>query len=346
MKSIVYWSINVCILFMALAGISQSAEDPTIINIMVDMDVPPSPNSDELSSAMTDLFNIAGASAYKNAASETSSLNWTLFLVNEASLGNRLLLAQLGLDPSVEFGISGNQSYEKLSEKSYDEQKTILKEAKEIVTACKVCGINEIAVKGFMPQSFDQNEDTLKILDELNIEYDAGYQAGILYAPGHENDVWPYLLENHNTYAVPVSTYSLSGEIVPLSDKYAKDEGLSASQWYDLLAGKFNGISGKDEPMVIYLSTSISGSGEYLDAYKRFVEYALSQDGRFVKTCDLVEMARTGEHIAPALVISASASEETPVQETASVEENETVCKTCDSTPHQNTTFSNGTIVV
>jgi len=344
MKSIVYWSINVCLLFMALAGTSQSAENPTMINIMVDMNVPPSPNSDDLSSAMTNLFNVAGASTYKNAASEISSLNWTLFLVNDASLGNRLLLAQLGLDPSVEFGISGNQSYEKLSEKSYDEQKAILEKAKEIVTACKVCGINEIAVKGFMPQSFDQNEDTLKILDEMNVEYDAGYQAGILYAPGHENDVWPYLLENHNFYAVPVSSYSLSGEIVPLSDKYAKDEGLSSSQWYDILTGKFDEVSGKDEPLVIYLSTSISGSGEYLDAYKRFVEYALSQDGRFVTTSELVDMARTGEHTAPALVISTS--EEAPVQETASVEENGTVCKTCDSTPHQNATYSNGTITV
>ncbi len=344
MKSIVYWSINVCLLFMALAGTSHSAENPTIINIMADMNVPPSPNSDDLSKAMTDLFSIAGASTYKNAASETESLNWTLFLVNDASLGNRLLLAQLGLDPSVEFGISGNQSYEKLSEKSYDEQKAIIKRAQEIVMACKVCGINEIAIKGFMPQSFDQNEDTLKILDEMNIEYDAGYQAGILYAPGHENDVWPYLLENHNFYAVPVSSYSLSGEIVPLSDKYAKDEGLSSSQWYDILTGKFDEVSGKDEPLVIYLSTSISGSGEYLDAYKRFVEYALSQDGRFVTTSELVDMARTGNHAAPALVISTS--EETAVQETTSAEENATVCKTCGSTPHQNITYSNGTITV
>jgi hypothetical protein len=41
-----------------------------------------------------------------------------------------------------------------------------LEKSKENVKAAKVCGTNEIAVTGFMPQSFDQNKDTYKVLDE------------------------------------------------------------------------------------------------------------------------------------------------------------------------------------
>ena len=160
----------------------------------------------------------------------------------------------------------------------------------------KICGTNEIKVKGFMPQSFEQNEDTYKALDELGFEYNAGFQEGILYAPGHEEDVWPYKVDNHKFYAVPVSTYMFSGELVPLYDRYAKDSGISASQWKDMLIGKFNEISGKDEPMVISLSSPVSGSGEYLEAFKEFMSFASSKNAQFVVTRDLVNMSRTGIH--------------------------------------------------
>lgn len=344
MKGIVYWSTIICLLFFAQAGTSQSAEKPSIINTMVDMDLPASPNGDQLSEAMSDLFSIAGASTYNTANSEVMSLNWTLFLVNDASLGNRLLLAQLGLDPSIEFAISGNQSGEKLSTKSYEEQKAILERAREIVVACKVCGTNVIVVKGFMPQSFDQNEDTYKALDDLGIEYDAGFQAGILYIPGHENEVWPYKVDNHEFYAVPVSTYDFSGEKMPLIDTYAKNKGLSSSQWYNLLVGKLDEISGKDEPMVVSLSTSVSGKGDYLDAYKKFVEYALSKDARFVNTIELVDMARSGVHEVAAMKEQMESSESISQDTSSSSQAAGSNCPTCDRT--ENITIDNGTIVV
>jgi hypothetical protein len=117
--------------------------------------------------------------------------------------------------------------------------------------------------------------------------------------PGHENDVWPYKVENHEFYAVPVSTYALSGEKMPLDDQYAKEKGLSSSQWYDLLVAKLNEISGKDEPLAIRLSTSTSGTGDYSDALKKFLDYAVSNDAKFVKASDLVNMSRMGIHEIP-----------------------------------------------
>lgn len=305
MGNFAYLGTIICLLITAFSVTSQVEDKLTIINVMADMNLPASPTGDQLHEAMSNIYDLASASSYKTANSDVKSLNWTLFIVNDASLGNRLPLTQLGLDPSIEFGISGNQSDEKISTKSYNEQKAILEMAKEKTEACKICGTNTILVTGFKPQSYDQNEDTYKILDDMGIEYDAGFQAGILYTPGHENDVWPYKVENHKFYAVPVSSSALSGEKVPLDDSYAKNKGLSSSQWYDLLVSKLDAISGKDEPMVVSLSSSISGKGDYLDAWKKFTGYAESKNAKFVKTEELVSMARSGVHDFSAMSIPA-----------------------------------------
>jgi hypothetical protein len=51
---------------------------------------------------------------------------------------------------------------------------------------------------------------------------------------------------------------------------------------------------GKDEPMVVSLTTSVSGSGDYLDALNKFLDYAISKKASFVTTAQLVDMAKTG----------------------------------------------------
>ena len=332
-----YLGTTICLLVVALAGASQAANDHAIINVMVDNNMPASPTGDQLRAAISDLFSIQSATSYKTADSEVRGLNWTLFLVNDASVGNRLFLAQVGLSSSIEFGISGNHSDEKLSEKSYDDQKAILEKAEKLVKAMKVCGTNVITVNGFKPQSFDQNENTYKALDEMGMVYDAGYQSGIIYVPGHENDVWPYKVDNHNFYAVPVSTATISGKKVPLDDRYIENNGISASQWYNLLAGKLDEVSGKDEPMVISLSTSISSKGDYFDAYKKFIGYALSKDAKFVNTIDLVEMARSGNHEATVSYM--------PSGSTGTTAKVTSECTTCGSSA-KNISYSNGTITV
>jgi len=271
---------------------AQSSEDPVLVNFIVDLDLPSEASPDLVETAKTNIFNIYNlANKYK--------MSWNLFLTKDAIDQTRLLLAQvaLGTDQSkpVEIGISGDHLDEKLSAKSYSEQQSILKVSISKVEKLKICGINEIPAYGFLPQSFDQNEDTYRALDDLGIKYNAGFQAGILYAPGHAEDVWPYKVENHNFYAIPVSTYMLSGELVPLSDRIAKDKGISSSQWKDLLIGKLNEISGKDEPLVISLSTSISGSGDYLDALKQFTTFASSNNAEFVSSMDLINISSSGE---------------------------------------------------
>lgn len=316
-----------CITFMFAGGLNasaQSSEEPTFVNCIWDLDLPTGVSSDELENAKIDINEVGNLMNLNNA-------RWNLFLTQDAMSQTRLLLAQLALDPLLEIGISGSHLDEKLSTKSYSEQLSILEQSLYYSHGLKICDVNEILVSGFLPQSFDQNEDTYKTIDELGLDYDAGFQAGILYASGHEGDVWPYQVEGHNFYAVPISTYMFSGELVPLSDRYARDNGISPSEWEDMLVGKFDEISGEGEPMVISLSSSLSSvHGEYLDALNEFIDYASSNDAEFVSSSDLVGMSRTGIHeLSEELLAAKAASAALMVHEDDT--DTESSCPECDN---------------
>jgi hypothetical protein len=255
---------------------------------MVDVTVPESPTDEQAKFIETKLFALDNEISKRN-------LNATIFSTRDAVDSYiRLRLGNMGIQPNYELAISGDNSNETLSNESYAKQKEILEKSKSFVEKCRFCGVNEIIAMGFMPQSFDQNDDTYKVLEDLGIQYDAGFQAGLLFAPGHENDVWPYKLEGYELYAVPVSTTTLLDKKLVLQDSYFEKHGLSATQWYNTLAEKFDEIQGKDEPLIIILTPSVSGSGDYLDALKRFMDYAISKKADFVTTIQLVNMAKAG----------------------------------------------------
>jgi hypothetical protein len=294
MKVLIFAGMLTCIFFLILLGSAQSGDKQVVVNLMLDADVPPSPSeqqgyqTESLLNAMLDEI-------------EGKDLGATIFSTQDVlNTYTRMRITRIGANPKFELAISGNNSKEKLSTESYTKQKAVLEKSREYTESSKYCGINEITVRGFMPQSFDQNADTYKVLDELGIQYDTGYQAGIIYAPGHENDAWPYKVEGHQFYAVPVSTYSLSEKRVPLQDKYFNDSSLGSNKWYDALTGKFEEAQKKDQPMVIALTTSVSGSGNYLDALKRFLDFALSKQASFVTTMDLVNMSLIEGYQTPA----------------------------------------------
>jgi hypothetical protein len=284
--------IGVCLLSMTLMATSQIDNAPLVINLMVTPDIPASFNETIVDIQESNLRNI-----YYLVAQENETL--TLYLTEDASRQMRAFLGQMGLLSGFEYALSGNNSEEKLSEKSYSDQKSILEKSKKRAEACKICGENEIIIMGFMPPSFNQNEDTYKALEDLNVEYDAGFQAGIIFAHGHEQDVWPYKIEGYDLYAVPISNSEISGSKIPLDDKNASENGLTSSQWYDLLVAKLDDAASKSEPVVISLSTSVSGAGEYLDALRNFINYAQSKDATFVSSYELVTFSRTGDFKVP-----------------------------------------------
>jgi hypothetical protein len=294
MKKFVFSILITLILLLGSTSASPSENKLKTVNLMIDMDMLASPTKEQVFAAESNLLNMRNEM-------EKRDLKATFFSTYDVITTRiRLRLTEIGRSPNFELALSGNNSNEKISTKSYAEQKSILERSKKAVENCRVCGKNEIVASGFMPQSFDQNNDTYRILDELGIQYDAGFQAGVIYAPGHPDDAWPYQVEGHNFYAVPVSTYSLSDKKVPLQDRYFKENGLTSSQWYDALVGKFSEAQNNNEPVVIALTTSISGSGDYLDALKQFLDLAISNDASFVTTMDLVNMSRKEGYQPPA----------------------------------------------
>lgn len=306
MKNIVSGCILGCLLMVMINGAAQSEDKTSIANLMIKTDMPLSASEDQKTIAESQLYDI-----YKTI--NEKKLGATVFATQDfISSHARLRLTDIGLSSNFELAISGNNSNEKLSTESFEKQKSLLETSKRYVESCRVCGENEIMAMGFMPQSFDQNEDTYKALDSLGIQYDAGFQAGLLYTPGHEKDVWPYMVEGYKFYAVPVSTYTMSGKEVVLDDAYFKDNDLSASNWYDALAGKFDQIQGKDEPLVVSLTTSVSGSGDYLEALNKFLNYAVSKNAKFVTTTQLVNMTKDGAHYVSALPSSRNTSVSCP----------------------------------
>jgi hypothetical protein len=193
----------------------------------------------------------------------------------------------------------------------YPDQNAMIRRAKINVDACHICGgnvgANVIDVKGFRSLSAGGN-DTYRALEEAGFAYDAGFLAGVLYLSGHENDTWPYPVENYNLYAVPVSTAELDGIRVPLYDRYIKeDKSLNASQWYELLASKLNESAQKGQPMVAIFSNQVSGSGEYLDAYREFIRYGASRNATFVTTLELINVTKAAGH--PQVAASTDVSE-------------------------------------
>jgi hypothetical protein len=67
-------------------------------------------------------------------------------------------------------------------------------------------------------------------------------------------------------YVVPVS----EGHAFRMHDGAAKAAGLNGTNWYNQLASKFDESAGKGGPMVVVFTNTVSGSGEFLDAYKMY----------------------------------------------------------------------------
>ncbi|MEA2045956.1 MAG: hypothetical protein U9N48_05475 [Euryarchaeota archaeon] len=282
---------------LPLPAPEDKPEDLVLVNLMIDADLypyAPEATPEEMvdleANSLLDMINEIGP----------KKLNVTIYttgdFISQRTGGAlyKLFVTQVGSDPRHELAMHGMTTDELLGSMPYGKQYPLLREAKRLVESAYVCEGLKIEAKGFRPQRFNQSETTYKILDKMDIVYDAGFQAGLVYLPGHEDDTWPYQAEGHSFYAVPVSTHTLSGEEVYLSDRLAKEElGLDGSQWYDLLVDEFEECATNDDPMVVVFHNFIFGSDEgYRDAYVDFIDYTTSKNAVFVTTLELVEIAK------------------------------------------------------
>lgn len=303
------------IVLLILTGGVLSTEGPVVVDFMIDINAPPYPTPEEKQIAFDSIVNLTNGI-------DPKGLNVTLFPVGEAILSQRLHITYLANASNYEVAMGGMKKDEKLSANSSSEQRSLLSEMKKYVEACHICDGKSISPSGFKPQSFDQNVDTYTILDQMGMLYDAGFKAGLLYLPGHEKDTWPYRINNLNVYAVPISTYNLSGELIYLSDRFAKEEKkLSGSQWYDILVSKFDESAKNGDPEVVIFDNQVTGrDADYLDAYLKFIDYSLSKNAVFVTTSELVNMTKAGKKvsISPGMTKPSNATE--------------SVCTDCDTT--------------
>ncbi|MEW6383743.1 MAG: hypothetical protein AB1514_07195, partial [Pseudomonadota bacterium] len=157
------------------------------------------------------------------------------------------------------------------------------------VAGCSLCSLGRPVV-GMRPAGFAQNEHTFCILDSLKMAYNAGFQARLIYAGGHEGDMAPYRVEGYQFVAVPVSTAWWQDTWVCLTDEAAVARGLGPVDWGDLLArGLEEAQSGKG-PLVMVVHDTVVGEPDspYWSAFLGFLDRGQTRGARFVTTEELV----------------------------------------------------------
>jgi hypothetical protein len=233
-------------------------------------------------------------------------LNATILATPGMATNQSILVTTLGMRASHEMAAKVNdQSFGSMP---ILEQEAYLNQAKKLIDSDHICegpSANTVNTRGFMLLPSGQNEGIYKILDMMGAIYDIRFDQGTQYQPGHDKDIWPYRIANHSFYVVPISSYLSNGEQVLLSDRIMKEEmGMSGPQWHDILVSRLDQSVRDGVPMVVLFNSSISGFGDYLDAYKEFIGYAVSKNASFVSTLELVNDTRArnpSDHVQPVM---------------------------------------------
>ena len=289
----------ICLVFLALSSEPTSA-NPVYVNLMIDANFPTNLTQIDTDSAFGLILNLTNIL-------DDRGLNATIFVTPEMATNQSILVTTLGMRASHE--LAAKVTDQSLGGTPASEQEAYLKQVKAVMDSDHICvgpSANTVNTRGFMLPLSSQNENVYKILDIMGAVYDARFDQGIQYQPGHDKDIWPYRIENHSLYAVPISSY-LSNEVqILLSDRIMKDEmGMSGPKWHDILVSRLDQSVRDGVPMVVLFNSSISGFGDYLDAYKEFIGYAASKNASFVSTLELVNDTRARnplDHVQPVMV--------------------------------------------
>jgi len=209
----------------------------------------------------------------------------TIYVTGTFVNDNGLIIQQI-YENGHEIAFHGWITQEQLETMDYATQKERLNSAKNLVEA------NSGHVVGFRPQYFSQNEETYVILDSLNISYNCGFISCLKYISGHKNDTKPYLVTNHNFYAVPVSSYRTLEKTIYLCDASAsKKYNLNGTEWYSTLKSEFDECTENEDPMVVVLHPWITGNETtgYWQAFTQFLNYTEDKNISIVTTKELVD---------------------------------------------------------
>jgi hypothetical protein len=277
LKRILFY-VGLAILMAQLIFAGASAQNGTgVVNLIVKMQQSPQAEGKSLAekedlemNSTTNLLNEADSKGLVVSISVTGDIANSIY---------PLYVTMLGSKSNHELMMGGMNGGDELV--SFEDQDARLRKTKRYVEDDYICGGKQSKVAGYLPVPNSFNQSQYKILDDLAILYLVD-EMGL---PESQGKMAPYLMNGSAFYVVPVS----EGQAFRMMDASAKAAGLNGTQWYNQLAGKFDESAGKGEPMVVVFTNTVSGSDEYLDAYKKFVEYAVSKGASFVTTKELVE---------------------------------------------------------
>lgn len=212
----------------------------------------------------------------------------TVYLTADYANGNAMKIREL-YQAGFEIALHGKSSGEQLATMTYEEQLTLLTNAKRAVEGCQPCG-TYVPISGFRPQYFSHNEDTFTILDDLGFTYNSGFKAGMIPLEGYENEMVPFAIAGHDFYGVPISV--VDGTYLCDMACLMADE-MTGEQFGELLQAGVEQAGERDEPLVVLLHGWLVGDEEKYGYWQPFIDMldTLTESGStFVTTQELVEL--------------------------------------------------------
>jgi hypothetical protein len=273
-KMLLFAGLTFLMVQILFAG-ATAKDGSGVLNMIIKMEESPSAGGKDLDmNSSTNLLNEA----------DSRKLNVTISVTGDAAHSlYPLYITMLGIKANHELAMGGMSNGEKLV--SFEDADARLIKAKSYVESDYVCGGKQLKVAGYVPQVDSLNQSEYKILDDLGLSYMLD-GTGL---PESQGKAMPYLMNGSSFYVVPVS----SSTNLPMWDMKAKEAAMNDTDWYNLLVSRFDESAAKGEPFVVVFTNTVSGSSPYLDAYKKFVEYAVSKGASFVTTKELVERSKT-----------------------------------------------------
>jgi len=225
----------------------------------------------------------------------------TIYVTGGFANNNSTLISQYA-NAGHEIALHGQETMEKLSTMTYEEQKTRLQNALSAVKGCEACGLSHPVV-GFRPQGFTQDNNTFQVVDELGLEYNSGFKAGVLAdTDDHKATAAPYKLTSYNAYAVPITTVDYDGKTgVYLCDMSSMYTNMTGEKFSGLLQAGITKAETDKAPLTLIIHGGILGNTDkykdtqdYWQPFLTFLDTLQAKSNvEFVTTKELVDLYKS-----------------------------------------------------
>jgi len=245
--------------------------------IMVNLQVTESRNPDALKKVMNELES-------------RGILKATVFIGKDISDNNCSLVKEID-KKGYEIAAFGNAVNEKgesvqLATLSKAGQEKIISEIKASLENCL-----GHKVDGFRASRFSQNEDTNRIVKNLNFSWHGSFVSGRSFLPGHENDVIPYLSSEYSLYIIPMIGVEVQpGRVNALCDTSLDGVVENSNQWKDIVKTNLVKKSKEKLPFITeFHPYFLIDNPEWWNSFIELLDWLAKQDVVFVTTMEMAK---------------------------------------------------------